>query len=192
MHRSYTSISSRDSKLVEMLHQNDKSAFNVLYQQYWGCLLEFAGNYIDDRDTCKEIVQELFIKLHSRHAQLRINVSLSSYLYTALRHKIFNYLRDRSVYRRHIRLASRHQHYAYYTNSTNNNVEQFMDAMELTRKVSDCLNRMPSKYREVYVLHKQQQYTLKKTSEILQRPVATIEKQLRKAVHILRDHILYN
>ena len=67
-----------------------------------------------------------------------------------------------------------------------------MDVMELTRRVSDCLSRMPVKYREVYILHKQQQYTLKKTSEILQRPVATIEKQLRKAVHILRDHILYN
>ena len=189
MHGSYTTLYSRDNKLVEMIHQNDKAAFNMLYQQYWSRLLEFAGSYIDDRDTCKEIVQELFIKLHSRHAQLRINVSLSSYLYTALRHKIFNYLRDRSVYRRHIRLASRHQPYAYYTN---NNVEQFMDVMELTRKISDCLNRMPPKYREVYVLHKQQQYTLKKTSEILQRPVATIEKQLRKAVHILRDHILYN
>ena len=189
MNRSYT-LYSRDTRLVEMIHQNDKSAFNELYQQYWGCLLEFAGNYIDDRDTCKEIVQELFIKLHTRHAQLRINISLSSYLYTALRHKIFNYLRDRSVYRRHIRLASRNQHYAYYAN--NNNVEQFMDVMELTRRVSDCLSRMPAKYREVYVLHKQQQYTLKKTSEILQRPVATIEKQLRKAVHILRDHILCN
>lgn len=187
MHRSYTPYA-RDTRLVEMIHQNDKAAFTMLYQHYWANLLDFAGNYIEDRDTCKEIVQELFIKLHTRHEQLKITVSLNAYLYTALRHKIFNYLRDRSVYRRHIRLASRTHHGLYH----HNNVEQFIDAMELSRQISDCLNSMPAKYREVYVLHKQQQYTLKKTSEILQRPIATIEKQLRKAVHILRDHITYN
>jgi len=45
---------------------------------------------------------------------------------------------------------------------------------------------MPVKYSEVYILHDENSYTLKKIAEILNRPVDTIEKQLRKARGLLR------
>lgn len=174
-----------EQQLVKLINTGDSAVFSQLYQQYWSSLLDFAESYIPDSDTCKEIVQQLFITLYIKGSHLNIHVSLRSYLYGSLRNKILNHLRNRSTYMRHIRGASR----VNVQDGGDNQVEEFIDMRELKKKINNCLDRMPVKCREVYVLHKQQQYTLKKTSEILQRPVDTVEKQLRRAIHLLRDYL---
>ena len=174
-----------EQHLVKLINTGDSAVFSQLYSQYWSSLLDFAENYISDSDTCKEIVQQLFITLYVKGSRLNIHASLRSYLYGSLRNKILNHLRNQSTYLRHIRGASR----VHSQEGGDNPVEEFIDVRELKKKINNCLDRMPPKCREVYVLHKQQQYTLKKTSEILQRPVDTVEKQLRRAIHLLRDYL---
>src|SRR5688572_26638558 len=85
----------------------DNHFFKELYKRYWTPLIHYSSQYLDDRATCEEIVQELFIQLHLKRDEIKIRTSLSSYLYTALRNRIFNYFRDQAVYRRHISTASR-------------------------------------------------------------------------------------
>ena len=74
--------------------------------------------------------------------------------------------------------------------ASHNNVEQAIDFMDVQKKIDDTLGRMPEKYRTVFLLHNKDHFTVKKISEVLDRPVNTVEKQLRKAVYILRDRLV--
>ncbi|MDF2191576.1 sigma-70 family RNA polymerase sigma factor [Paraflavitalea sp. CAU 1676] len=179
------STKTTDRHLLELINQKDESVFTILYQQFWSPLLSFAGNYLSDTDTCKEVVQELFITLHTKRFQLKVSSSVSSYLYSSLKNKIFNHLRDQSVYNKHIKGASRTK----WASFNDNNVEQTIDLIELNRSINECLLLMPEKYRQVYTLHKQYGYTLKKTSFLLKRPVDTVEKQYRRIIHLIREHL---
>lgn len=173
----------KDNDLIHLIHKNDDQAFRLLYNRYWGPLLNFAAHYLDDSHSCEELVQELFVQLHVRSASLCIKSSVSSYLYAALRNKIFNYLRNKAVYKKHVGIA------ANGSCTTQNNVEQFINLKQLQKEISSSLNRMPEKYKEVYLLHNENHYTIKKISEILNRPVDTVEKQCRKATQLLRNHL---
>ncbi len=175
-----------DRYLLHRLNHGDEIAFNILYQNYWHPLLNFAGKYISDNDTRKEMVQELFISLHIKGPQLKISVSLSAYLFCALRNKILNHRRNQSVYNRHLRIAAA----TSWSECSDNDVEQFINHAELKAELNNWIGRMPPKCRDVYVLHEQNYYTLKKTSEILHRPLDTVEKQFRRALHFLRDHLV--
>jgi RNA polymerase sigma-70 factor (ECF subfamily) len=73
---------------------------------------------------------------------------------------------------------------------SHNNVEQAINFMDVQNKINDTLCHMPEKYRTVYLLHDQNHFTVKKISEVLNRPVNTVEKQLRKAMYILRDRLV--
>ncbi|MBO9201722.1 MULTISPECIES: sigma-70 family RNA polymerase sigma factor [Niastella] len=169
-----------------MIHDfNDDAVFSVLYKKYWDVLLCFAKKYINDRQTCKEVVQELFITLHVKRDQITINVSLSSYLYRSLRNKIINHLRNESVYKRHVAVAGK----AYSIISVGNDAEQLMDMVDLQRQICYCLSKMPIKYREVYVLAMQKDNTVKVTAEILQRSVPTVERQLRVATRLMQEYL---
>src|SRR5271155_5628201 len=79
-----------DRDLVYRLRQEDESVFSLLYQKYWPVLMRLASGFIADRDTCEEIVQELFVTLYRKRSQVKIKISLSSYLYVSLRNKIRN------------------------------------------------------------------------------------------------------
>ena len=150
--RNQTSAAPTEQHLVRLINTGDSAVFSQLYQQYWSSLLDFAENYIPDSDTCKEIVQQLFITLYMKGSHLNIHASLRSYLYGSLRNKILNHLRNRSTYMRHIRGASR----ASGLEGGDNQVEEFIYVRELKKKINSCLDRMPVKCREVYILHKQQ------------------------------------
>jgi RNA polymerase sigma factor (sigma-70 family) len=172
-----------DPDILQMIGQNDEEAFKILYKKYWRLLVKYAATYINDEYICKEIVQELFVHLHSSSARLKIYSSFSSYLFVSLRNKVFNYLRNQSVYKKHLKKAGHNGMGAC------NDVEQSMDLIELQKGIRFSLKRMPVKYSEVYILHDENSYTLKKISEILDRPVDTIEKQLRKARCLLRNDL---
>ena len=163
----------------------NEAVFEVLYKKYWEALLGFARKYINDRQTCKEVVQELFITLHVKRDQLTINVSLSSYLYRSLQNKIINHLRNESVYKKHLALAGK----AYNIISVRNDGEYWMDLVDLEQQIGCCLNKMPDKYREVYVLTIQKANPVKTTAAMLNRSVPTVERQLRVAIRLMQEYL---
>jgi len=166
------------------LEQNS-IAFEELYRRYWEPLLNFASHYINDRETCEEIVQDFFVQLYVRGLNLKIKHTLSSYLCVALRNRIFNHFRNKAVYKKHVTNASKkmamHQ----------NNIEQFIYLKELEQSIHSSLQQMPPRYREVYVL-RQDQLTVKQIAQALNRPLDTVEKQLRKAKRLLTEHLKTN
>lgn len=166
------------SECFVILAGQDDDAFETMYRQYWPPLLSFAGQYIDDKQTCEEIVQDLFVQIYVRGISVKLKHTLKSYLFVSLRNRIFNYLRNRAVYRKHINLAAKKKM------SSQNNVEQTIYMKELQHSISKSLKQMPARCSEVYLL-KQEQLTVKQISQALDRPADTVEKQLRKAKKML-------
>lgn len=173
----------RHTKPNLLTQRNPQEVFSWLYDKYWTPLLNYASGYISDRDTCEDLVQKLFIHLFVSSSKLNINVSLSSYLYVALRNRIYNHLRDQAVYRRHTTQAGQAKQ------SWHNNVDQSMHLMDLEKEISYFVNHLPGKYREVYLLHEREYFPVKQIAALLQRPQDTVEKQLRKAINLLRHHL---
>jgi RNA polymerase sigma factor (sigma-70 family) len=173
----------KDVELLQLIWNKDDLAFDLLYKKFWRPLLRFAAHYLDDEDTCAELVQDLFVHLHSKHATLKVRSSVSSYLHTALRNRIINYVRNRAVYKKHILRSIKG------SARTLNNVEQFMNLAELQKEITLALKKMPAKYSEVYLLQNQHHFNTKKIALHLNRSVDTVEKQLHKATALLRDHL---
>jgi len=73
--------------------------------------------------------------------------------------------------------------------SVGNDAEQWMDMIDLERQIGCCLNNMPDKYRDVYVLTMQKDNTVKMTAAMLKRSVPTVERQLRVAIRLMREYL---
>ena len=174
-----------DNDLLMLLQQNDDYVFVLLYKRYWSELMRLAEPFLEDTDTCQEIVQELFVTLYNKREKLHIKISISAYLYVSLRNRIRNHIRNRSTYNRHIGLFKR-----LCTPGTND-VEQTVSRNELQREIMVCLSGMPEKYRQVYLLYNEGRCPLKEIATLLGRPVDTVEKQFRKAVFLLRQHLTF-
>ena len=184
MNQNY-SLELEDRDLLIGLKQNDEYVFTLIYRKYWSVLMRLAAPFVEDTDTCQEIVQEIFVGLYRKRSQINIKVSFSSYLYVSLRNRIRNHIRHRTIYNKHMGVIKR-----LYSPMAND-VEQFVNRTELERQIMVCLNGMPAKYRQVYLLYNQGRCPLKQVAFVLNRPVDTVEKQFRKAVGMLREHLTF-
>ena len=143
--------------------------------------MNFAGIYLPDRSEREEVLQEVFTQLFVKRVNIKIESSFASYLVSFTRNRILNYLRHRSIYKKHITLSSHNK--VFWHNTT----EDTFDFRQTQEKINTILNTMPVKYKQVYVLNKEYKMTVMKTARILNRPVATVEKQLRRALTLIRD-----
>lgn len=68
-----------------------KAIFNSLYTPL--CLFSFK--YIEDLDTSKDIVQDVFIKIWEDKIEFRNEKKIKSYLYTSVKNKSIDYLQTK-------------------------------------------------------------------------------------------------
>ena len=180
-----TVLAKADIELLDYLKHNATEGFNMLYRKYWQQMIAYASIYLPDKSDCEEIVQDFFVHLYTRRNDIFIKSSLSAYLKTSLRNRIFNHLRNESVYKKHIGVVgTKKQEY--------NDVEHKVVEADLKKNIKDCLSYMPQRYRQVFILNRQEYFTLKEISQKLNVPVNTIEKQLRKSIALLKGYLGQN
>jgi RNA polymerase sigma factor (sigma-70 family) len=71
-----------------------KQLFEQLFREEFIPLTGLARGYVYNQDTAKEIVQEVFINLWLKRDSISTEKSITSYLFTSVRNRCLNYLRD--------------------------------------------------------------------------------------------------
>ena len=67
------------------------------FESYFSLFLQFALKYIPDEETCKDIVQEAFIKYWRQENNFNDEITLKTYLYKSIRNGCLNQLRHENV-----------------------------------------------------------------------------------------------
>jgi len=166
---------------------NKDLVIRKLYERYWDNFISYTATYLPEHSDCEEIVQELFIHIYQKLATLSVKFSFDAYLRASLRNRIYNYLRDGAIYKKHSTSDQLRK-----SEDSGNNVETYMNHLEVKHTVNSFLKTIPQKYAEVYVLNKLYGLSIKKTSVKLNRPVATVERHLRKSLLMLKEYISTN
>src|SRR5688572_10176315 len=182
----FTQTNHRDLELWLGVKNDDDSAFRELFNRYWEPLVNFAGIYLPDRSKREEVLQEVFMELFIKRINITIETSFSSYLVSFARNRILNYMRHRSIYKKHVSLSINNKVFCH------NTTEDTFNLRQTQAKINSILNDMPVKYKQVYVLNKEYKLTVMKTARMLNRPVATVEKQLRRALTLIREGLKEN
>ena len=76
--------------------------FENLFKTHFQHLCNFAQNYVSDFETSKEIVQDVFIKLWDNKTQIDLKKSIKSYLFTSVKNRCLNYIRDNKKFRSNV------------------------------------------------------------------------------------------
>jgi RNA polymerase sigma-70 factor (ECF subfamily) len=112
--------------------------------------------------------------------QIDINSTVEGYLKTAVRNRVFNYIRSLNTKRKHVDNASRNGPGA----------EQPVDAQfrekELRSLYREEIEKLPDKMKEVYVLIKESQYSIAEVATHLDLSEQTVKNQLGTATKRIR------
>ncbi|WP_262697112.1 RNA polymerase sigma-70 factor [Chitinophaga lutea] len=170
-----------DVELLSFWKKGDQAAFDALYQRYAVMLLKKAYEKTGDKETAREFVQEVFLELLERKDRLDIHTSFKAYIFTALRNRVLNFLHRQAI----------HQKYELFQESrpaaSGNDVESYLSHKELVLQLSEAVQQLPEKCRQVFLLSRNGELSNKEIAERSGISVNTVEQHMRKALRLLRN-----
>ncbi len=87
--------------MIKGIRAGHENSYARLFQMYYRPLSVFAVKYVNDLETAKEIVQDLFVHLYENRHTIEISTSLESYLFQSVRNRSLNHLKRLKVQRKH-------------------------------------------------------------------------------------------
>jgi len=169
-----------DPELVVLLNKGDRLAFAQIYDRYKFILHAHAVNKLRDREEARDIIQEVFTYLWSKHEVINISGNLSGYLYGSVRHAILNKITRQQVQEKYLDSLK-----AF---STQDNVltDHRIRENQLREHIEKEIGMLPPKMREVFELSRKEHLNHREIAWKLEISEQTVSKQITNALRILK------
>ena len=169
---------SEDKHLLKLLRHGDSYALRRLYEKYRTDLFTVALSLIQDVHAAEDCLQDVFVRLAERAADMHIRRNLKGYLVSS----VANRARDR--------LSKRMKPFdkiecSGCSASVTDPAKVIIDREELAR-LFNTLMRLPFAQREVFVLHVQAEMKFKDIAELQNVSTKTVLSRYRYAIEKLR------
>jgi len=172
-----------DEKLLAKFRDGDMGAFQKIYSTYCEPLYRFAYSYLKDSFESEEIIQDVFLKVWEKRADVDLQKSFKSYLYRITVNKIFNELKHRVVKQKY------EQHALNFDQITGETPESSIEFQELNKKLELLLARLPEQQRKILIMSRWKGLSNAEIAETLDISLRTVENQIYRAAKFVKLHL---
>lgn len=165
--------------IIQGIRLGREGTYKELFSEYYRPLSVFAMKYVEDLESAKEIVQDLFVHLFQNRESLVISSSISSYLYQAVRNRCLNQIRKNQTKRKHLDLYQAEQ-------ESSEDLEARIMETELEHQIFKIVESLPPQCRKIFTLSRVNGFSNAEIAEQLQISKRTVETQISTALKTLR------
>lgn len=172
--------------LLLQLKQGNEPAFNNLYLSYSKLLYKKINRLVKDESVADELLQDLFLKVWERRAQINPAQSFVSFLHIVANNLVFDYFRKVA---RDKRLQARLLFNAvdYYMQT-----EEALIGKETSAMVQQAIDSLSEARKKVFVLCKIEGKSYQEVAGILGISVATVNSHMVHAIRFIKEHLYKN
>lgn len=172
-----------ERSLVLRLINGDEEAFCELYAAYKNRLIYFAMRFLKSREYAEDAFQDAFAVIWQGRRFINPDTSFSSYLYTIVRNRVLNQLRDLE---RHDRLKEQILSQAIdYTNDAGHAIL----ANDLRGLIARAMQQLTERQRQVFEMSREMQLSHREIAEALGISVYTVQEHISTSLRILRTYL---
>jgi RNA polymerase sigma-70 factor (ECF subfamily) len=163
------------------VRKDDSEAFRHLYDRYKTQIFLYCLRMLNDRDMAKDVLQEVFIRIHTRRETYEPGTNFNGWIHTIARNLSLNARRDIKDHASFDEQMS----YAASDNSAASDVA-------LRDRLAEEIARLPEIYREALILREYEGHSYQEIAEVLNVAMSTIKFRIFKAREILRERLAWS
>lgn len=172
-----------ERSLVLRLINGDEEAFCELYAAYKNRLIYFAMRFLKSREYAEDAFQDAFTVIWQGRRFINPDASFSSYLYTIVRNRVLNQLRDLE---RHDELKEQILSQAVdYANDTGHTIL----ANDLRALIARAMQQLTDRQRQVFEMSREMQLSHREIADALGISVYTVQEHISTSLRILRTYL---
>jgi RNA polymerase sigma-70 factor (family 1) len=153
----------------------------LLFRHYYQPMCSHAVKLLYAKAVAEDLVSEIFYQFYANGTFREITSSYRAYLYKTVRHRAYNYLRREMT--RTTDLTALESH----CDETNLQPDLITQYEELYHDVEKAIGALPPQCRRIYLMNRFEGRKYAEIAEELQLAPKTVEVQIRKASHFLRN-----
>ena len=175
-----------ERSLVLRLIDGNEDAFCELYAAYKNRLIYFAMRFLKSREYAEDVFQDAFTIIWQGRRFINPDASFSSYLYTIVRNRILNQLRD--LVNQDKLKEQILQQAVDYSNDTQNEIL----ANDLKQLISCAMQQLTPRQRKIFEMSREQQMSHKEIADVLGISVNTVQEAISTSLRTLRFYLKKN
>lgn len=172
-----------DDLIKEVILNDDEKAFERIFFDFFAPLCLFAGRYLDKREDCEDIVQNVFYNLWENRKKLVIFSSGRNFLITNVKNACIDLLRKRYTeenYREKEALKDERDPLDTYS---------LYAVSELQEQVDAALALLPENVKRTFEMNRFDGKTYSEIANECNISVKTVESHISKALKLLRKEL---
>lgn len=175
---------SEERSLILRLIEGDEDAFCELYATYKNRLIYFAMRFLKSREYAEDVFQDAFTVVWQSRRFINPDASFSSYLYTIMRNRILNQLRN-SANEEKLKESILSQALDY-TEDTKREVM----LNDLKSLISNALQQLTPRQREIFEMSREAQLSHKEIADKLGISVNTVQEHISISLKLIRTYLI--
>lgn len=182
MHETNSLSNERD--LVIRLINGDEKAFCELYAIYKDRLFYFALKFVKSREFAEDIFQDVFTTIWKTRRFIDPNASFSSYLYTIVKNRVLNQLRDQT---KEQQIKDKILSQAIdYTDST---VDHIL-SNDLKELIKHAVEQLTPKQRKIFEMSREGLMSHQEIADTLNISVNTVQQHISSSLKTIRSFLI--
>jgi len=179
-----------DEEIILSYKNGNQEAFKDLINRYSSPIYNFTARITNQNDA-NDIVQEIFIKVWKNISRFdEKKASFKTWIFTIARNTATDFLRKkRNLLFSDIEDADKEDISSFEENIPDQALlpDEALQKLEDKEFLDKILGKLRIDYKEILILHYQEEMTFEEISKILNKPLNTIKSQCRRAIIKLRE-----
>lgn len=170
---------------IEGLKGGSYKDFTKLYELYAPRLYAFVFSLSHSELRAKDITQETFIKVWTLRAQIDINLSFKSYLFTIAHNQLLNELRNQL----NRPFSIEDVDVSYVETTSENAIERKLSLDEFYQALDQAKQKLSPRQRKLFELSKEQGLSIAEITAITTISEGSVRNQISQALLRLRKEL---
>ena len=173
------------SILQSQVAVGDTRAFRQIFDALFSNLTKFSFSFVHSKEAATEIVDELFVQLWVKRADIMKINDLRVYLYTATKNASLNYISKKA---KQIELEPYENLQVQMTDVVS--PEQIMITKEMLQKIKEAIDSLPPRCKLIFKFVREDGLSYSEVAEILGLSIKTIDSQIELLNYTLENYLL--
>jgi len=163
-------------------YKRDEKAYRHLFIYFYPQLYRFASQILNNVEASEEIVLDVMMRIWEMESRLGEVNNLKVYLFTAIKNSSLTYLNSKKINLVELDEIKVRKISAY-------NPDQKLLDLELKEHINDAVQSLPYKCKWVFRLIKEEGFSYKEASAVLNVSIKTIESHMAMAFKRISRHL---
>ncbi|MDQ7817841.1 MAG: sigma-70 family RNA polymerase sigma factor [Melioribacteraceae bacterium] len=150
--------------------------FTLTYNQYKRQLFNYTLKMVNDRLTCEDIIQNVFLKLFENLKRIRNSESIQFWLFSTVRNEVYSYYRRKKVRLDQFGAEDSDE----IEIDSGERLALTIEQNEMRELVNKELNRIPIEQRELFILREYGGLSYKEIADVMNIDEELVKSRLFK------------